>query len=99
MDTTRRSETAPGTFGPPAAAVDPPSVVEVTAAGAVGAIGVAHSAQNLAPAGFAVPQLEHGRASGAAHSVQNLAPGAFSVWQFEQVRLTGTLGTGSGGRD
>ena len=50
--------------------------------------GVAHSLQNFAPDGFAVPQLGHGRARGVAHSVQNLAPAAFSVWQFEQIRLT-----------
>jgi len=50
---------------------------------------VAHSLQNLAPAGFAVPQFGHARASGEAHSVQNLAPAGFSVRQLLQIRLTG----------
>jgi hypothetical protein len=49
---------------------------------------VAHSLQNFALDGFAVPQLGHGLASGVAHSVQNLPPAGFSVWQLEQIKLT-----------
>ena len=45
--------------------------------------GCAHSMQNLAASGSAVPQEEHRRASGAAHSRQNLAWGGFSVLQAE----------------
>src|SRR5262245_33808495 len=40
--------------------------------------GAAHSLQNLAAAGFAVPQAGHGVGRGAAHSLQNLAPSRFS---------------------
>ena len=62
---------------------------------------MAHSAQNLAPAPFVVPQFGQTTPNGVAHSVQNFAPGLFSVPQLEQItagayRLSAS-GRGSGG--
>src|SRR5262245_45805887 len=46
--------------------------------------GVAHSLQNLEPAGFEAPQAGHGAGRGDAHSLQNLAPARFSFPQAGQ---------------
>ncbi len=55
--------------------------------------GVAHSPQNLAPGGLAVPHAGHEAESGVAHSVQNLRPASFSVPQLEQVMTARTSGS------
>ncbi len=85
METRRRSASWAGTW-----------VDAVVADGAGAAVersqyasGAAHSPQNFAPGGFAVPQFGQARASGEAHSVQNLAPAGFSVRQLAQTSVTG----------
>jgi hypothetical protein len=47
--------------------------------------GVAHSEQNLAPAGLTVPHVGQPGANGDPHSVQNFASARFPVPQFEQI--------------